>query len=299
MAVEDNTLAPLAIRQSATEAPLGQRRLHALWSLVMSEPALRIGICMAIFLVLFVVLTPFLVRHDPFTTTPDILMPPSWEHLIGTDSVGRDLLARLVPATRSSVLIALAATCMTMLIGTAVGVCAGYWGSWIDWLQTRVVDILLSIPPLLLTITVIAALGPSVTSLIIVLTLAYVPQTVRLMRAAAAQVVQREYVSSARISGVGAFRTIIVHIIPNIRAVLIVQATVMVAQIMLIETVLSFLGFGIQPPTPSLGYMVAEGRQWMEFASWVVLAPGVAIAFAVATFTFIGHGLDQVLSVRS
>ncbi len=275
-----------------------------LWSrnvlrLFASDVSLMIGGITCLILLFTITIAPLLIPHDPQATTADVLMPPSAQHLLGTDSVGRDQMARLVLAARSSIFIAVAATFLTMLIGTAIGMTAGFFRGYVDWIGMRIVDVLLSLPPLLVSITVLAALGPSIPALLTVLTVTYFPQTVRLVRASTLQISRREYVDSARISGVSAFRNIVVHILPNVRGILIVQATVTVAQLMLIETILSFLGLGVQPPTPNLGFMVSEGRQWMEFAPWVVLAPGLAIVFTVAAFTFLGHGLDRALTNRS
>lgn len=284
---------------AASEAPPKVSRVGGAYDFIEKETSLRIGVVMMIGLILLVTVGPLVVPNDPYAVTPDILLPPSWQHFLGTDSIGRDLLARVLPAVRVSVFIAVVSTTLAMVIGTAIGVCAGYFGGWTDWLISRLVDIFLSIPALLIGITVLAALGPGVSGLIIVLSFVFIPQTIRLGRAAAAQVAQREYVASARVSGISGARIILVHIIPNIRAILLVQATVKVAHIMLLEAVLTFLGLGVQPPMPNLGYMVNEGRAWMEIAPWVVVAPGFAIAFAVAAFTFIGHGLDRALSNRA
>lgn len=146
---------------------------------------------------------------------------------------------------------------------------------------------------------VLAAIGPSVPTLVLVLVITHLPQTIRVLRASALQVQQRAFVDSARISGVGSIQVMWTHILPNVRGMVIVQASVMVAHMLLVETILSFLGLGVQPPTPSLGFMVAEGRQWMELAPWVVVAPGATIVFAVASFTIAGHGLDRVLAAKS
>jgi peptide/nickel transport system permease protein len=250
-------------------------------------------------ILLFVIAGPLVVPHDPQATSVDVLAAPSAAYVLGTDSVGRDVLARLVLGARSSILIALVATFMTMTLGTAIGVAAAYLGGIADAVAMRLMDVLLSIPPLLTAIAVLAAVGPSVPALLAVLVLTYTPQTVRLLRAAALQVTQRGYVDSARISGIRARHIMLLHIVPNVRGVLIVQTTITVAHLLLVETILSFLGLGVQPPTPSLGFMVAEGRQWMEIAPWVVVAPGCVIVFTVAAFTVLGQGLDGALARRS
>ncbi|MFN8926744.1 MAG: ABC transporter permease [Rhodospirillales bacterium] len=263
------------------------------------DGALLVGLLMAATLLLFVLAGSAIVGLDPLRTSPNVLAPPSAAHWLGTDSVGRDVAARLVLGARASLTVAVAATLATLVIGIVVGMTAGYLGGWVDWCAMRVVDIFLSVPPLLVAITLLAAIGPSIPTLIAVLIVTYAPQVIRVVRAATLQLGNRPFVESARVSGVGAPATMARHILPNVRGTLIVQATITVAHMLLVETVLSFLGMGVQPPAPSLGFMVSEGRQWMEIAPWTVLAPGSAIVFVVASFTFLGQGLDAALARRT
>jgi peptide/nickel transport system permease protein len=264
-----------------------------------SDLSLLAGVTLCVVVVAFISFGPQFFQHDPQATSGGVLESPSAMHLFGTDSIGRDVAARLVLGARSSIFVAVAATFATLILGTLIGVTSAYLGGAVDWVLMRVVDVLLSIPPLLTAIAVLAAIGPSIPTLLSVLVITYTPQTVRLIRSAALQVCQRGFIDSARISGVTATRMMLVHIIPNVRGVLIVQATITVAHMLLVETVLSFLGMGVQPPTPSLGFMVAEGRQWMELAPWVVIAPGSVIIFVVVAFTVLGQGLDSALASRN
>jgi ABC-type dipeptide/oligopeptide/nickel transport system permease subunit len=263
------------------------------------DASLVVGLLMGATILAFVLLGPLVIPHDAQRTGPDVLEAPSATHFLGTDSVGRDVLARLALGARSSLLVATLATVATMAIGIALGVVAGYFGRMVDWSVMRLVDIFLSLPPLLVAITILAAVGPSVPTLVAVLITTYAPQVVRVVRAATLQVGDRPFVDSARVSGLDPVRTMWRHILPNVRGVLIVQASITVAHMLLVETVLSFLGMGVQPPAPSLGFMVAEGRQWMEIAPWTVLAPGAAIVAIVASFTFCGHGVDAALAKRT
>ena len=271
----------------------------AWFSFLRSDASLAIGVVMSLAIVAFMAVGGWLVGLDPQKSSPDVLVAPTAAHLLGTDSVGRDVMARLVLGARSSLLVAVLATVVTMVIGIAIGVTAAFFGRLTDWLAMRVVDIFLSIPPLLMAITILAAIGPSIPTLVTVLIVTYAPQVVRVVRAATLQIGNRPFVDSARISGVNPFRIMWVHILPNVRGTLIVQATITVAHMLLVETVLSFLGMGVQPPAPSLGFMVSEGRQWMEIAPWTVLAPGSVIVLAVAAFTFLGQGLDAALAKRT
>jgi peptide/nickel transport system permease protein len=278
-----------------------QRRVRrfALARRVASDPALLLGLSMCALLLVAVVLGPFAGTHDSQAMTPNVLQPPSDAHVLGTDSVGRDVLARLLLGARASLAVAAVATTIALAIGVAMGLASAYLGGAVDWMLMRFIDIVLSVPPLLVAIAVLAAIGPSIPTLLLVLVVTHLPQTVRLLRSAALQVRQRAFVDSARISRIGRVRIMWSHILPNVRGIVIVQASIMVAHMLLVETILSFLGLGVQPPNPSLGFMVSEGRQWMELAPWVVLAPGSLIVFAVAAFTIAGHGLDRMLASRS
>jgi peptide/nickel transport system permease protein len=267
-------------------------------SLIVSDTTLLAGVLFCTLVFLFIACGNLLFVHDPQASGEAVLDAPSAAHWFGTDSVGRDVAARLVLGARSSVFVAVTATVVTLTLGTLIAVASAYLGGVTDWVSMRIIDILLSIPPLLTAIAVLAAVGPSIPTLLSVLVITYTPQTVRLIRSAALQICERGYIDSARISRVGALRIMVRHIIPNVRGVLIVQATITVAHMLLVETVLSFLGMGVQPPTPSLGFMVAEGRQWMELAPWVVVAPGCVIVFVVVAFTILGQGLDSALARR-
>ena len=253
-------------------------------------------LCLA--LTALVTLGASLVSGAPDLITDEVLAAPDWAHPLGTDSIGRDVLVRTLIGARSSIAIALAASALTLLFGTAVGVAAGCLGGVADFAGMRLVEMLMSVPPLLIAIAVLAAVGPSVPTLIAVLTLTYIPQTIRVVRASTLQIRGKGYVDAARISRVSSLSIMLTHILPNIRGLLIVQASVSAAHMLLVETILSFLGLGVQPPVPSLGFMISEGRQWMEFAPWVVVGPGVMIVLAVATVTVLGQALDRALRIR-
>jgi len=292
------TPAPMPNPSAFVPVEAARRRLASLRRLS-SAPSLTLGLSMCGMLLLAILLGPFVVAHDPQAMTADVLQAPSEAHVLGTDSVGRDVLSRLLLGARASLAVAVVATTVALVIGVAMGLASAYLGGVVDWLLMRFIDIVLSVPPLLVAIAVLAAIGPSIPTLLLVLIVTHLPQTVRLLRSAALQVRQRAFVDSARISRIGRIRIMWSHILPNVRGIVIVQASIMVAHMLLVETILSFLGLGVQPPNPSLGFMVSEGRQWMELAPWVVLAPGSLIVFAVAAFTIAGHGLDRVLASTS
>ena len=269
------------------------------WRFLASDASLAVGTGACIAIALLLLCGGWLVGLDPQKTSPDVLAAPSLRHLLGTDSIGRDILARLVLGARSSLFVAVVATVVTMLLGTAIGVTAGFFGRFVDWFSMRVVDVFLSIPPLLVAITILAAIGPSVATLVTVLIVTYAPQVVRVVRASTLQAATRPFVDSARISGVHPFRIMCRHIVPNMRGVLIVQATITVAHMLLVETVLSFLGLGLPPPTATWGNMLAEGRDRLWAAPWIANLSGLAIIIVVWGINMLGNGLREQLDPKS
>ena len=260
--------------------------------------SLALGIAMCALILVVTLLAPILPLADPLAVSGNVLADPSAQHLLGTDSLGRDTLSRVILGARSSLSIALTATAITRLLGTAIGVGAGYLGGRVDWIAMRIVDVMLSLPPLLVAIAVLAAVGAGLYTLLVVLVATYTPQVIRVIRSSALQAREKAYVESAQISGIGAPTIMLRHIVPNIRSILVIQASITVAHMLLVETALSFLGLGMPPPYPNLGFMLAEGRQWMELVPMAVIAPGMVVVFTVAAFTLLGQGFDRVLAER-
>lgn len=272
------------------------RRVRRQWS--DSPWELKGGLVLLAFLVLLSTVGALLYGVNPQAISRNVLVSPSLEHPLGTDSLGRDVLARVMFGMRYSLAVAFFATISATVIGVTVGIFIGYLGGAADWIGMRVVDVVLAIPALLIAVALIAALGPGLFTLTIVLVGAYLPQTIRVVRASTLQVRSRDFVNSARLSGLGVRKILVRHMLPNIRATVIVQASVTAAYVLLIESALSFLGLGLQPPTPSLGFMVTEGRARMQTSPWPVFAPGAVVLLAVSSFMLLGQGLDKKLLHR-
>lgn len=289
----ESPVAPTSTPGAAQPSTDGLGRLRRQWS---SSPwELKSGVVLLVLLVLAATLGALLYGVSPTAVSRDVLESPSWDYPLGTDSLGRDVLARVLFGMRYSLAVALFATIAATAIGVAVGTFIGYLGGAADWIGMRAVDVLLAIPALLIAVALLAALGPGLATLTIVLVGAYLPQTIRVVRASTLQVRSRDFVNSARLSGLGLRKILVRHMLPNIRATVIVQASVTAAYVLLIEAALSFLGLGLQPPTPSLGFMVAEGRQRLQEAPMPVFAPGAVILIAVSSFMLLGQGLDKKL----
>jgi peptide/nickel transport system permease protein len=223
--------------------------------------------------------------------------PPSVDFPMGTDNFGRDLLSRIVYGARLSLSIGFAVVVLTGIAGTVIGAVAGYFRR-LDNPVMRVMDAFMAFPAILLALGIAAALGASAINAVIALSLVYAPRTARIVRASVLVVREMEYVQAARAMGAGHYRILRYHILPNCMAPLIVQLTFIFAYAILSEAVLSFLGLGAQPPTPTWGNVIAEGRQYIREAPWITVIPGLALAFTVLGLNLLGDGLRDVLDPR-
>ncbi|WP_170854987.1 ABC transporter permease [Xaviernesmea oryzae] len=231
---------------------------------------------------------------SPYAATDMVgmsLSPPSAETPFGTDLLGRDVMTRTFEATRSSMLVALGATFLSIAVGTIWGTVAGFRGGRTDAWLMRLLDVLQAFPPLLLAIALVAVLGSSTGNLILTMGGLFVPQFARVARASTMSLRQRQFVRAAEVLGVPAWRNVLTHILPNISTPLIIETTSTITASLLTESALSFLGMGIQPPTPTWGAMIAESTSVMTNAPWLVLAPGAAIMLVVLGFLLLGDGL--------
>lgn len=227
------------------------------------------------------------------------LLGPSPSHLLGQDKLGRDVLARLAYGARVSLLVSLCTVLFSVGIGTVVGAAAGFFGGAVDFVLMRVVDVLLAFPGLLLAIALAAALGPGLANVVLALTVIGWTGYARLVRAEVLSVRSREHVEAAIALGATPLRVLRLHVLPLTLAPLLVQASVGMAGAVVAEASLSFLGLGVQPPTPSWGSMLAEGRSFLVEAPHLVLAPGLAITLVVLGLNLLGDGLRDLLDVRS
>ncbi len=252
-------------------------------------------------LLLFVaVAAPLIAPYDPQAIdTWHILEAPSAAHWLGTDALGRDCLSRLVYGARISLLVGFVAVGIATLTGTLLGAVAGYYGGRIDWLIMRLVDIMLCFPTIFLIMAVIAFLQPSIWNIMAVIGLTGWMGVARLVRAEFLSLRKRDFVLAARISGASDFRIAIFHILPNALAPVLVSATLGVGGAILTESALSFLGIGVQPPVPSWGNMLTEGKDNLEIAWWLSVYPGLAILVTVLGYNLLGEGLRDALDPRT
>ena len=218
--------------------------------------------------------------------------------LLGTDAVGRDILSRLIYGTRYSLFIGVIVTVIALVGGIVIGVFAGYFRGWVDTVIMRLMDIILAFPSLLLALVLVAVLGPGLTNAMIAIALVFQPHFVRLTRAAVMAEKSRDYVVAAKVAGAGPLRLMFKTILPNCMAPLIVQATLSFSNAILDAAALGFLGMGAQPPTPEWGTMLAEAREFILRAWWVVTLPGLAILVTVLAINLMGDGLRDALDPK-
>jgi len=258
-----------------------------------------IGVILIGALLLLAVLGPLLAPYNPYNTDPiNKLLAPSKTHIFGTDSLGRDILTRVLYGARISATIALIVLVVSGMIGTLVGITAGYFGAGIDNILMRITDIFLAFPRLILAMAVAAALGGSLNN--VVLAVAFTTWTIfaRLARSQALAVKEADYVESARASGATNWRILFVHILPMCISPVIIQGTIAMGGIILTVAGLGFIGFGAQPPTPEWGVMVSDGRNYLPTAWWACVFPGFAIMFTVLGFNLLGDGVRDILDPR-
>lgn len=241
-------------------------------------------------------------RLAPYPATEmhatDRFAPPGGRYLLGTDFFGRDLLSRILYGYRTSLLVAGLSVIFAMVLGSALGVVAGYAGGTTDSALMRTMDILFAFPVLLLAITIVVVLGAGTLTTVLAIGIVYVPIFARIARAPTLVVREQAYVEAARALGQRPRRIILRHVLPNVSTPIFVQATINLATAILFESALSFLGLGTQPPFPSLGLMVSEGRNYLELSPWPSVFPGLAIVLAVLGFNLVGDALQEILDPR-
>lgn len=262
-------------------------------------PILKIAVALVVVQILVAGLAPILAPYDPLGQ--DILarlQGPSWAHWLGTDRFGRDTLSRILYGYRASFLVAFVAVFAALLIGGTLGLLAAYYRGWADRIVSRLMDVLFAFPIILLAIGIIAILGPGAGSTIIAIAVVYTPIFARVVRGPALVLRGSEFVTAARSLGASDGRVIRYHILPNLLGVILVQGSLLLSSAILVEASLSFLGLGTQPPAPSLGLMLVEGRNFLMLSPWDSIFSGFAILFAAFGFNFLGDCLRDQLDPR-
>lgn len=255
-----------------------------------------VGSVFIIFIALMGILAPIVSTHDPYKQSLRKRMkPPTTEHFMGTDELGRDVYSRLVHGARVSLFVGIVGTTAGVICGTIIGLISGFFGGWVDTLVMRVIDIMYAFPGIVLAILIVSVLGPSLQNLILVLAIWAVPSLSRIVRGNVLSLVEQDYVLAARALGAGRVRIMFLHLLPNTLAPIIVYATLGVAGAILTTAGLGFLGLGVQPPQAEWGNMLSNGRQYLRKAPLLMVFPGALISMTVISINLIGDALRDAL----
>lgn len=256
----------------------------------------RAGAVVIVAYFLVALAAPLVAPYGPYSMQVDhVLSPPSMHHWFGTDSLGRDVLSRVLYGARISLGVSLVSVAIALVLGTAIGLSAGYFGRWVDGTLSRLVDLMFSFPDVLLALVVIAVLGSGLLNLTLAIGIVYTPIFARISRGAVLVVKRADYVEAARATGAGNLRVMLGHILPNTFGPIMVQTSLSLAFAVLAEAALTYLGLGAEPDTPSWGMMLNQGTAWMQQAWWVAVFPGLAITLTVLGFNLLGDGLRDAL----
>ncbi|AIX75456.1 MAG: dipeptide ABC transporter permease DppC [Mixta calida] len=290
---------------SVSAAPTPMTPFQEFWHYFKRNKGAVIGLVYIVIMVLVAVFAGLLAPHGPAEQFRDALLHPpvwqeggSWQYILGTDDVGRDVLSRLMYGARLSLLVGCLVVLLSLILGVILGLLAGYVGGALDAAIMRLVDIMLALPSLLLALVLVAIFGPSIVNASLALTFVALPHYIRLTRAAVLVEVNRDYVTASSVAGAGALRQMFVNILPNCLAPLIVQASLGFSNAILDMAALGFLGMGAQPPTPEWGTMLSDVLQYAQSAWWVVTFPGLVILLTVLAFNLMGDGLRDALDPK-
>lgn len=275
-------------------------RSAEVWRRYRKSPTAMIGLAIISVIILGAIFADIIVPYDYGIkqVIPDRLQGPSLKHLFGTDDLGRDLFSRVIHGSRSSLVLGILTTAVATLIGGFLGGICAYYGNRVDNIIMRLLDVITSIPSTLLSLSIVAALGPGIRNLVIAITVSRVPTFARVIRSAVLNIVNQEYIEAAKAGGTRNLRIMLRHVYPNAMSPIIVQCTMSISQLILQAAGLSFLGMGMQPPAPEWGALLNSAREFMRTAPHLMLFPGIAIVLAALAFNLVGDGLRDAFDPR-
>jgi peptide/nickel transport system permease protein len=295
----NNEVETLDSFKKITKTSLRLRETRRVLKVMFSRWVVVLGVVIILAFIIVAVFAPLIAPYSPIKQNlDDALQQPSKTHLLGTDTLGRDLLSRVIYGTRVSLTIGIVAVAIACLIGMTLGLIAGYFGGWINNIIMRIIDAMMAIPPLILAIVIATALGGGLLNILISLGISVVPGYCRMMCAQVLTTKENDYIIAAHAMGAEDTRTMLRHIIPNSFPTMVVLITLNIGGMILAEAGLSFMGIGIRPPTPAWGAMVSEGYKHLLNNPVLSFAPGIAIVLLVVAFNLVGDGLRDALDPR-
>ena len=285
------------IPSALSEAPRARKRSRLEVVFAVDRKA-QFGLCVLVVFLTCAFLAPVLAPFDPGEMEFDMMSEPSWEHPLGTDDLGRDLLSRIIHGTQTSLLVGFSTVAIALVFGVILGLLAGYFGGWFDTIIMRYIDLQWAFPNFIIAVYLVAVFGTGLLNVIVAISLAFIDDFARIARGMILSIKEEQYVAAARTVGASDSRIIFRHILPNALAPIIVQATVSVSYAILGEASLSFLGLGVTSDTPTWGLILADGRSFISRAWWMGVFPGLAIMLTVLSINFLGDALRDALDVR-
>src|SRR5689334_16965752 len=292
-------MSDVAIKEAPAQGGIAATLKHARY-VIGENPVTGFAFGLFVLIVIAAVFGPYIVPYDPLASNTSVaLKSPSAAHWFGTDQLGRDVFSRVIVATRLDFLIAILSVALVFLMGGLAGVAAGFFGGWTDRIVSRIADTIMAFPLFVLAMGIVAALGNTVTNIVIATAIVNFPLYARVARAEANVRREAGFVQAARLSGNGEFRILLGHILPNIMPIMIVQMSLTMGYAILNAAGLSFIGLGVRPPAPEWGIMVAEGANFIQSGEWwIALFPGAALMLAVFCFNLLGDGLRDIIDPR-
>lgn len=276
------------------------QHVYLTWLRFISNPLAVIGLAVILLLIVVAILAPLITAQSPSSQNLDMrLLPPSADHWLGTDELGRDTFTRIIYGSRITLYMVILVAVIAAPVGLIIGTIAGYFGGWVDMILMRITDVFLSFPSLILALAFVAALGPGIENAIIAISLTAWPPIARLARAETLTVRSSDYISAITLQGAPAWRIIALHVVPMCLPSVVVRITLNMAGIILTAAGLGFLGLGAQPPSPEWGAMLSTGRLYLFEQWWLTTMPGLAILIVSLAFNLFGDGLRDVLDPRS
>lgn len=273
-------------------------QFYDVWRRLKKNKGAMISLVLIFAIVLVAVFAPFIAPYDYTESVGDSFEKPSSAHLLGTDKLGRDELSRLIYGARQSLIIGIVSVAIAAVLGIFIGAIAGYIGGWLDDLLMRILDIYQSIPMMLLCLVLAAILGPSLKNSVIALAVSMIPQFARMIRASILTIREEEYIEASKSINGGTWHILMTHVVPNAISPLIVTITMNVGNAILIGAMLSFVGLGVQPPTPEWGTLISDARNYMRANPSLAIYPGICIMITVLAFNLLGDGLRDALDPR-
>lgn len=289
------------VLQEASSKYKKKSRAKEIWKQMLKNKAAMAGLVIISIFIFMAIFADVIANYDTQVISQNMdirLQPPSGAHWFGTDTYGRDVFARIVHGARVSLTLGVVTTLVSVVIGGILGAVAGFYGGKVDSIIMRVADTIMCIPPVLLSLAIVSSLGPGMTNMIIAITIACVPGFARIIQAVVLSVVGQDFIEAAKACGTSDTRIILRHVLPNAIGPIIVQATMSVANMIITAAALSFLGMGIQPPRPEWGAMLSESSEYMRYAPYLVIIPGLSIVLAALSLNLLGDGLNDALDPR-